>query len=387
MVGVKGDHKMRLAFCLFKYFPYGGLQRKMLSIAKICRGRGYIVDIYTRSWDGPMPEKMKVYLIPAKGKTNHAKNESYAKSVQEHLQRMPYDAVVGFNRMPGLDIYYAADACYVERTQQTKSWIYRLTPRYRHFSAFEREVFAPEAGVELMMLSRVEQSYFMKWYETPAERFHILPPGISRDRMAPPNAADIRLQWRAEFGFNESDRVILMVGSNFKGKGLDRVLLGVAALPVDLRQTVHIIAIGKDKPDPFYKRAKRLGLSKQLSIYRGRDDVSRFFLGADLFVHPAHIGETAGNVILEAVASGLPALVTESCGYAHYVEKAKAGLLVKVPFEQTEFDEKLQQMLISRKRKTWVRNGILFAKKEDLYSLPEAAADVIESCVLSQKSR
>ena len=47
---------MTLAFCLFKYFPYGGLQRKLLLIAGICKARGHRVDIYTRSWDGTVPE-------------------------------------------------------------------------------------------------------------------------------------------------------------------------------------------------------------------------------------------------------------------------------------------------------------------------------------------
>ena len=59
-------------------------------------------------------------------------------------------------------------------------------------------------------------------------------------------------------------------------------------------------------------------------------------------MHPAYIAEIAGNVILEAVISGLPVLVTESCGYAFHVEKAIAGLLVRLPFRQDDFNEKLK---------------------------------------------
>ena len=41
---------MKLAFVLFRYFPYGGLERDMLAMAKLCRDRGHEITIYTREW-------------------------------------------------------------------------------------------------------------------------------------------------------------------------------------------------------------------------------------------------------------------------------------------------------------------------------------------------
>lgn len=373
----------RLAFCLFKFFPYGGLQRKMLNIARVCAGRGYLIDVYTRSWEGEVPDFVVVHPVESTGWSNHAKNESFSRRVQPLLQAGDYDAVVGFNRMPGLDVYYAADACYLERIQCTKSFLYRLTPRFRHFAAFERQVFDPRRQTRIMVLSAAEKQRFIHWYATPEHRFTILPPGISRDRMAPSDANEIRSLWRQEFGFDDTRRVILMVGSNFRGKGLGRLLRAVASLPHDLRSTVHLIVIGRDHPDPFERLAGRLGLADQLSIYTGRDDVPRFYLGADLFVHAADIGETAGNVILEAIVSGLPALVTESCGYAEHVRHADAGLLIPVPVVAEEFSRLLGQMLTSAQRGDWSRNGIEYGRATDLYSLPLAAADVIDEAVAS----
>lgn len=375
---------MKLAFCLFKYFPYGGLQRKMLNIAGICHDRGHSIDIFTRSWEGPRPGNMSIHLVAARGWSNHGKNEAYIRSVQPLLEEGCFDVVIGFNRMSGLDLYYAADACYIARIHCTKSWFYRMTPRYRHFVYYEKAVFAPQAGVTLMLLTRVDQQNFMNWYKTPAELFHILPPGINRDRMAPENAAEIRSQWRAEFAISDHDRVVLMVGSNFQGKGLGRILLGIAALPTELRERTRLIVVGKDKPEPFLRMADKLGLADRLDIFLGRDDVPRFYLGADLFVHPALIGETAGNVILEAIISGLPALVTESCGYAFHVEKANAGLLVRLPFRQDDFNEKLNYMLVSECHEEWANNGIQYGRCEDLYSLPEVAADLIEAAAQNQ---
>ena len=47
---------MKLAFTLFKYFPFGGLQKDMLRIAEASAARGHQVTIVTSSWEGDKPK-------------------------------------------------------------------------------------------------------------------------------------------------------------------------------------------------------------------------------------------------------------------------------------------------------------------------------------------
>ena len=108
----------------------------------------------------------------------------------------------------------------------------------------------------------------------------------------------------------------------------------------------------------------------------GRDDVPRFIAGSDLFLHPAR-SENTGTVILEALVGGLPEIVTSVCGYAPYVVKANSGLVVEDPFEQSQYNVFLQNSLNQEKLKEWKKNACCFAEHEDLYSLPEKAADII----------
>src|SRR5690554_8169229 len=109
--------------------------------------------------------------------------------------------------MPGLDIYYAADGCYEDKAQNQRSWFYQFGPRYRHFSAYERAVFAPEGRTEILMISELQLPLVMKHYRTPLERFHMLPPGISLDRRAAAHAGAIRAGLRGGFGPEEGDVV------------------------------------------------------------------------------------------------------------------------------------------------------------------------------------
>lgn len=368
---------MQLAFCLYKYFPFGGLQRDFLRIAQACSARGHAVRVYTLEWEGERPENLEIVIVPARALTNPARYRLFTDLVQLDLQARPVDRIVGFNKMPGLDVYYAADPCYAEKAAERRSWFYRLGGRFRHFSAYERAVFAPESATEILMISTVQQPLFEKHYGTPKERFHLLPPGIASDRRAPANAAEIRASLRADFGIGEDERLIVQIGSGFRTKGLDRSLNAIAALPEALRRRTCFIVIGQDDPRPFRLQAKMLKIDERLTLLPGRDDIPRFLLGADLLLHPAY-AENTGTVLLEAVVAGLPVLTTAVCGYAHYIEEARAGRVLPEPFQPEALSTALAEMLSDDDaRHAYARQGLAWAEHADIYSLPERAADFI----------
>lgn len=368
---------MHLAFALFKYFPYGGLQRDFLRIASICQRRGHSVRVYTLAWQGERPEGFEIVIVPVQALSNPRRYEKFAAWVNRHLQQWPADRVIGFNKMPGLDVYYAADPCFEEKARTLRHPLYRLSYRYRHFAAVERVVFSPTSQTKILTIAAQQQVAFMRHYGTPPERFHLLPPGISMDRRAPKNAAEIRREFRREFSLEKQDFLLLQIGSGFKTKGLDRTLQAIANLPDMLKARVHLIVIGQDNPAPFIRSIRRLGLKQQVHIFPGRDDIPRFLLGADLLIHPAYY-ETAGIVLLEAVVAGLPVLTSAACGYAHYIEEADAGRVVPLPFEQHVLNKNLRDMLVDdAAREIWRHNGLKFADHADIYSLHERAADII----------
>ncbi len=368
---------MQLAFCLYKYFPFGGLQRDFLRIAQACVTRGHAVRVYALEWEGERPTDLDIEIVPARGLTNPARYRMFSDLVQLDLQMRPVDRVVGFNKMPGLDVYYAADPCYAEKAAERRGWLYRLSGRFRHFSAWERAVFAPESKTEILMISTVQQPLFEKHYGTPKSRFHLLPPGIAQDRRAPANAAEIRTALRREFGLAEDERLIVQIGSGFRTKGLDRSLTALAALPESLRARSRFIVIGQDDPRPFRIQAKAARIEDRVTILPGRNDIPRFLLGADLLIHPAY-AENTGTVLLEAVVAGLPVLTTAVCGYAHYVEEAGAGRVLAEPFKQEALNAALADLLGNdATRAAMARSGLAWAETADIYSLPERAADVI----------
>ena len=368
---------MQLAFCLYKYFPFGGLQRDFLRIALACQARGHAIRVYTLSWQGEVPAGFEVVKVPVRALTNARRYEKFSAWVGRDLAQRPAQRVVGFNKMPGLDVYFAADPCYEEKAQTLRNPLYRLSGRYRHFAAYEQAVFAPDSRTEILMISQVQQPFFEQHYATPPSRFHLLPPGIARDRRAPPEAPAIRAAFRAEFGLGDDDLLLLQIGSGFKTKGLDRSLQALAHLPDDLRGRTRLIAIGQDEPSQFKRMAAGLGLAGQVDILSGRDDIPRFLLGADLLIHPAY-NENTGTVLLEALVAGLPVLCSAVCGYAHYIDEAAGGRVIPEPFAQATLDALLREILVNREqRAAWQRNALAWAERAEIYSNAERAAEII----------
>ncbi|WP_440866433.1 glycosyltransferase family 4 protein [Symbiopectobacterium purcellii] len=368
---------MNIAFCLYKYFPFAGLQRDFLSIAQACVRHGHRVRVYVLSWQGEEPENLEIILVPTVGISNNTRHQRYSEWVQHHLQLHPADRVVGFNKMPGLDFYYAADVCYAEKVEQEKGFFYRLTPRYKHYAAFEKAVFSPDVKTKMLMLTQRQIADFKKHYGTQDARFLILPPGIALDRKYDQQTPGVRQTFRHAQNIPENALVLLQVGSDFKRKGVERSLRAVASLPEDLRKKVVFLVVGQDKPDRYQTLAGQLGIDKQVRFFAGRSDVPDFMAAADVLLHPAH-QEAAGIVLLEAITAGLPVIVTEVCGYAFHIDKAQAGQVIAAPFSQQALNAALHKALGQTETlHHWSENARHYADTEDLYSLPEKAALLI----------
>lgn len=376
--------EMKLAFCLFKYFPYGGLQRDFFRIAEACLQRGHSIDVFVTSWEGKMPTGFNVQLLPVRSLSNHGRSLAFSKVLGERLGGAAYDAVIGFNKMPGLDLYFAADPCFAAKVRHKHGLIYRLSNRYRIYAALEKAVFGPESTTEILLISDVEKPNFISHYGTAENRFHFLPPGICRDRVAPDNLLEERSIFRREFGFSDAAHLLLMVGSGFKTKGLERSIHALAALPEHVRSNAFLLVVGQGDAAPFRRLARKLGVEGHLKLFGGRDDVPRFLFGADLLLQPSYY-ENTGTAIVEAIAAGLPVLATANCGYAHYVAESDAGHLAPEPFDQSQFNGLLARMLTSSERDQWRRNALDFASRADLFSLPERAADIVESVALRRQ--
>ena len=365
---------MQLAFALFHYFPYGGLERDMLAVARVCQNRCHDVTIYCGGWQGEKPADMRIEELSLRAVSNHGRAQEFAARLQEKLQGLSIDAVVGFNKMPGLNVYYAADVCFAQKAFEERNFFYRLTPRCRQYLALEKAVFGEHSSTEVLMISRAQIDIYRRYYHTQSARLHLLPPGIRRERILPANYEIMRPQWRAQYGLSASDLLIMFVGSDFRRKGLDRALHGIAALATPLRERIKLWIAGQDNEKPFMNLARTLNLETNVRFLGARDDVDQLLWSADALIHPAY-SENTGTVLLEAIAAGLPVIASSACGYAHYITDHQLGYVIDSPITPAQVADAITEVFASS---DWRERCRAFAIDADIYSMPEHAADIIE---------
>jgi len=372
---MKNNYK--LAFVVSLFFEYGGLQRDMLRIAMECVSRGHEVHVFTGGWHGDRPQGIHVHEIDTRALTNTGSNDKLANITRQCVAAGNYDCLVGFTKIPGLDIYYAGDPCYAARVDETKNPLYKLLPRYRHLRRQEAAVFSRGLSTGILLITHGEREKFQRYYHTETERFHLLPAGINRARLlfgASGTQPDDQL--RSELNIKADSPVILLVGSRFRTKGLDRALRATAALPDELRRDTRLVIVGDDRLKPYLRLARRLGIEQNVIFAGSREDIAGFYRMADLLLHPPYT-EYAGAVLIEAMFCGLPVLTTDNCGFAFHVRAAGAGLVCPVPFRQSDLNQNLATMLTSNERTAWSLNGMEYCQRTDFYSLIDRAAGII----------
>lgn len=285
--------------------------------------------------------------------------------------------MVGFNKMPHLDVYYAADTCFKAKLMQERIPQLRFLPRYRQYLRDEKSVFGAASHTNILAIAQRSVDEYEQYYSGVAQRCTVLPPGINPDRRAGESAVAQREQFRSAWSLSEEDRLVLLIGSGFRTKGVDRAIRALAALPSDMLQHTRLIVIGQDRPDAFLRLAVQLGIGKRIQFLSGRDDIPQFLLGADVLIHPAY-RENTGTVLLEAAVAGLPVLTTAVCGYSHYIREHDCGVVVDEPFSQIALNDALVTLLQDDAQRALFREqGLSMAKTADIYSLFDRAADFI----------
>lgn len=373
---------MHIAVALFTWFPHGGLQRDCLDVVLALGARGHRVTVLTRQWRGPRPAGIDVSELPVRAATNHGRNAAFARAAAKALPALRPDYVLGFDRMPGLDAYFAADRCFAARAA-ARGKLYRLTPRARAMLAMERAVFVPEARTEILLLVEREKAAIQRHYGTPDARLHPIPPILSPDcrRPAESDARARRAAARRELGLDDRDTALLFVASRFRTKGLDRALATVGSLPGPLRDRTRLLVAGGDDAAPY----RRLTSARWARFLGARDDLPDLMLAADLLIHPAR-EENAGKVLLEALAMGLPVLCSGLCGYASHVEQAHAGRVLPEPFRQDALDRALAEMLPQLPTADWGRNGAAHAQRTPGFGAGIAAVvDTVERLAAARR--
>jgi len=139
----------------------------------------------------------------------------------------------------------------------------------------------------------------------------VLPNGIDTQLFMPSAAA--RLSIRLELGLPEDTFLVGLVGRYHPMKDHDSFLRAAALLSKDYGD-VHFLLIGRGvtpENKNLDRAIQQLGLVNRIHLLGERIDTPRLSAALDIFTLSSSYGESFPNVIGEAMACGVPCVVTE----------------------------------------------------------------------------
>ncbi len=210
--------------------------------------------------------------------------------------------------------------------------------------------------------------------------------GVDASYFNPVSREALRAVERRNTGIMPTDFVLLLIGNDWITKGL-RTLIGAVTAAGDPR--LKIVVVGTDTEAAFHKQVSAAGPGRVLFL-PPHDDVLRFYALADAYVGPS-LEDAFALPPLEAMACGLPVVVSSRAGVSELITDGDDGLILDDPDDAPGLAAKIVQLLRDpalckalglRARQTarsctWGRNGALLKATIDTMLAEKRARDTV----------
>jgi UDP-glucose:(heptosyl)LPS alpha-1,3-glucosyltransferase len=319
---------LKIAIIRQRYDAFGGAERFVDRALHALTNRQTQITLLTRRWKGDSPFHIHQCAPFYIGRT--WRDRSFSHCVCAHVNAADYDLVQSHERIACCDIYRAGDGVHREWLAQRNRVLgpfarlaQSMNPWHRYTLAAEHHVFENRNIEAVICISRMVKDDIIRHFDVPQDKLYVIYNGIDTEQFHPRLKLEHRSQIRQRLGISERETVFLFVGSGFQRKGVPILLQAMTRLAGN----GHLLIVGKDKKLDEYKRlGGQLGITDKVHFIGPQIDVKPYYGTADVFVLPT-LYEPFGNVVLEAMASGLAVITSNKCGGADIIEHGRNGYI------------------------------------------------------------
>lgn len=197
--------------------------------------------------------------------------------------------------------------------------------------------------------------------------FPIVYQGIDHEVFNPAMRFRLRDGARRELHIAPDQFVLLLIGNDWRNKGLNALLEALVLLQ-DLQ--LQLLVVGQDDPSTYFGYIEDNQCLAQVHFLPLRKDVEFYFAAADSYCGPS-LEDAFGQPPAEAMACGLPVITSVTNGTSEIIEDGVDGLLLHNPSDSNELaslirklyeDPSLREGLGARAAEkmlqfTWERSG------------------------------
>ncbi len=208
---------------------------------------------------------------------------------------------------------------------------------YALLAGLERRIYA-DPKVSLAAVSQRTATLLKDYFHRQDVR--VIPNGVDAAQFSPSARLALRAEARRRRAIKETDFVLLLIGNDWRVKGLETVLRAMSTLR---ELPILVIAAGDDSPDSFRETAKSLGISERCRFEPSRENVLDFYAAADLYVSPSR-EDSFGLPVAEAMVCGLPVITSAYAGVADLFRDGMDGFILRQVDDFQGLAQTLQQL-------------------------------------------
>lgn len=198
---------------------------------------------------------------------------------------------------------------------------------------------------KLIALSHIQKDHLRKCLPVPADKYTVIPNGVDTVKYQP-RTPDPKV--RRELGAKDQEILVALVGRFDPMKG-QLETIKAAKIVLEKFNNVHFALVGDDTANEASIRPlmaelkKQLGIDNKVTFHPARTDMPQVMNAIDIFLLPSY-EENFSNVLLEAMASGVACIGTNSGGTPEMIDHEETGLLVK-PEDEKSLAEGILRLL------------------------------------------
>ncbi|MEQ1876031.1 MAG: glycosyltransferase family 4 protein [Bdellovibrionia bacterium] len=334
---------MKLAFVIQDIHPFGGQERSTLEIVNRFAGE-HEVNVFATTFQGLDPKVRQRKVPYFFRRPVFLRDLVFRIFVTLLLLKEKFDVVhiTGNSSHIGdiVTVQFSHARWERERNRLTREWNFRrVVQEIQMFNdlIWEWVVFKSLGRKDFIALSETVAEDLRRFYGI--QKIHVIPHGVNLEEFQP--SAKVRAEVRKEMGAREEETVILFVGT-FERKGL--FFLIPALRNLSAKRPFVLWVVGDGPLERAQELARKLGLEDKVKFTGHRKDVNRFFQGADLFILPS-LYDPFGLVGIEALACGLPSIVSSASGVKQLIRDGYNGYVIRDADSVDQITESLDRIL------------------------------------------
>jgi UDP-glucose:(heptosyl)LPS alpha-1,3-glucosyltransferase len=224
------------------------------------------------------------------------------------------------------------------------------SPRRMTYLWLEWARMRPLPGRTLVFASAPLLNQFETYYPHIRRIAQVIPPGVHIPVSVPDRQAS-----RRSVGWSLDSPWLLFVANDYQRKGLMTLLQALQNLPNE----VQLAVVGQNRQQArFEALAINLGVASRVHFLGPRQDVEVLMSAADVLVHPT-TEDSFGMVVLEAMAQGLPVVVSAAphCGLSAELTHLQDAWLLSDPKDNEGLAQAMQAILTQTELRSHLTQG------------------------------